>query len=235
MNTCLHCGGEFLRRPGAGRPAKYCGDRCRLARRRLASGARVPCAVCGDPRPVSWSSANTVICRPCRRRAHGLAPDQPVNAARALGLLATKDPRRGDCQHCGTPVPWTPGHRSRWKYCSEACFRKARYARGSGSRPNRATTLRGYDREHQKLRAKLLPLAYGKLCHLCGEVMEEGEALHLDHTENRTGYRGMSHAACNVLDGARRGGQAFRAKKLAKGGPHGTPTSARRRTEASAA
>jgi hypothetical protein len=47
--------------------------------------------------------------------------------------------------------------------------------------------------------------------------MLEGQKLHLDHTEDRTGYRGFAHASCNVLDGARRGGEAFRRAVLARG------------------
>jgi hypothetical protein len=31
------------------------------------------------------------------------------------------------------------------------------------------------------------------------------EDLELDHTEDRTGYRGIAHASCNARDGARRG------------------------------
>jgi hypothetical protein len=38
--------------------------------------------------------------------------------------------------------------------------------------------------------------------------MDEGELLHLDHNEDRTGYRGMVHASCNIRDGARRGAKA---------------------------
>jgi hypothetical protein len=62
-----------------------------------------------------------------------------------------------------------------------------------------------YGRQHQRIRAALLPLAYGTPCHFCGELMQPGQELHLDHTADGTAYRGMVHAACNVKDGARRG------------------------------
>ena len=90
---------------------------------------------------------------------------------------------------------------------------RRRWRNGGGSIKT-STQDRGYGREHQQLRARLLPLAYGTDCHLCGEVMLNGQDLHLDHTEDRLGYRGMAHAACNRAEGARRGGRQFRAKML---------------------
>jgi len=60
----------------------------------------------------------------------------------------------------------------------------------------------GYD--HQRIRKELLPMAVGKECHLCGEVMRQGQELDLDHTADGKAYRGMTHAACNRSDGARR-------------------------------
>lgn len=149
-------------------------------------------------------------CLPCRRKAHGLAPGETFKGALKSGRLQSAK-RRGDCHRCGVPVP--AGTR-RWKFCTEECFRKARNARGSG-KPSSAE--RGYDSEHVKLRARLLPLAYGTDCVLCGEVMNEGDRLHLDHNEDRTGYRGMAHDYCNVLDGARRGGERARQARLKNG------------------
>lgn len=159
---------------------------------------------------VGSTSRPEIICLRCRRAAHGLGPDDLVNEARTSGRLRVRRPP-GVCRRCDMPID--PESR-RNRYCSGECARKARYARGSGSAPKGSTSDRGYDSEHQKLRAALLPSAYETPCPLCGEVMEEGQRLHLDHTEDRASYRGITHARCNVLDGARRGGQAFRAKKL---------------------
>lgn len=64
---------------------------------------------------------------------------------------------------------------------------------------------RGYDRAHELEREAQLPDAYGKPCHLCGERMWPHQKLALDHTEDRTGYRGIAHASCNARDGAQRG------------------------------
>jgi hypothetical protein len=65
-----------------------------------------------------------------------------------------------------------------------------------------STTERGYGYEHQALRRALLPGAYGQPCRHCGETMQPGQPLDLDHTDDRTGYRGMAHATCNRRAGA---------------------------------
>lgn len=61
-----------------------------------------------------------------------------------------------------------------------------------------------YDHEHQRIRKELLPYAIGKVCHLCGKVMRQGQDLDLDHTPDGQAYRGLAHAECNRRDGARR-------------------------------
>lgn len=67
------------------------------------------------------------------------------------------------------------------------------------------TTQAGYGYQHQKLRQTLLADAYGRPCPHCGLPMLPGQRLDLDHTADRSGYRGMAHASCNRSDGARRG------------------------------
>lgn len=65
------------------------------------------------------------------------------------------------------------------------------------------TTERGYGKPHQRLRAYLLPRAYGTPCWRCGETMRPGQALHLGHDDrDRRIYRGMEHATCNLRAGA---------------------------------
>ena len=68
-----------------------------------------------------------------------------------------------------------------------------------------SATSRGYGKHHQAERVRQLRNAYGNPCHLCGKTMEVWQALDLDHTPDRDGYRGMAHASCNRSDGARRG------------------------------
>lgn len=59
---------------------------------------------------------------------------------------------------------------------------------------------RGYDRDHDRLRVQLAPLAYGQLCPSCGQRMLPGQPLDLMHNADRTGYLGMGHALCNQSD-----------------------------------
>ena len=75
------------------------------------------------------------------------------------------------------------------------------------------TAARGYGAAHQALRAKLLPLAYGTDCYRCGQVMLPSQELHLGHDDHdRTKYRGIEHAQCNVRAGAIKGNEARRAR-----------------------
>jgi hypothetical protein len=80
------------------------------------------------------------------------------------------------------------------------------------------TTARGYGYGHQRLRAALLPQAYGTPCPhhgvdpLCPGLMLPGQDLDLDHTDDRTSYRGMAHASCNRRAGGRKG-NAWRARE----------------------
>jgi hypothetical protein len=71
--------------------------------------------------------------------------------------------------------------------------------------PTAKAAARGYGGDHKKLRKALLPQAYGIPCYRCGQLMLEGQALHLDHTDDRAGYGGFSHADCNVKAAARKG------------------------------
>ena len=66
------------------------------------------------------------------------------------------------------------------------------------------TTKGGWGSQHQKLRKALLPSAYGKPCVRCGLPMLLGQKLHLDHNDNRTGWLGFSHAACNLRAAAKK-------------------------------
>jgi hypothetical protein len=62
-----------------------------------------------------------------------------------------------------------------------------------------------YGGRHQATRRALLPDAYGRPCPRCGLPMLPGQALDLDHTDDRVGYLGCSHAKCNRAAGARLG------------------------------
>jgi hypothetical protein len=188
---CRACGSHFV--SGYWRK-RYCSAECSQAMKEWLK--RVPCAGgCGRLilRGDGSLPAGEATCRACRARR------RPKRAPRHVPDL---------CQGgCGKAVGLDSGRR--WKYCSDECGRKARKERGySWTAPKRSSTARGYGPEHRKLREKLLPEAYGKPCPLCGFIMDESEPLHLDHTDDRTGYRGMVHASCNIRDGAKRGAKA---------------------------
>lgn len=237
FHICAQCSALFVPSNKRGRRSRFCGDSCQnrfYYERRKArpdwsprTAARtMRCAACGGDmwRAPSSRPEGIATCRACQRRAWGLPPEMSVNAAKAAGLLGS--PKRDlvvACRRCDRPLAAPSRVR---RYCSDECSRKARNARGSGKA---SPTKRGYGYAHQLLRAELLPQAYGKLCHLCDQVMGEGDDLHLDHTEDRSGYRGMTHAACNVLDGARRGGQQTRQARLERGWRPGQDPSTRRR------
>lgn len=86
---------------------------------------------------------------------------------------------------------------------------RGRKTRGASRTPraSRTTTEQGYGWEHQKARrAALLRLRDGDPCSRCQQPMYRSQArsLDLDHTEDRTTYRGLAHARCN-----RQAGQAL--------------------------
>lgn len=79
-------------------------------------------------------------------------------------------------------------------------------------------TQRGLGTAHDKERARLLPLAYGRPCPYygidpkCPGLMLEGQKLHLDHGRPRAlggrtgdGTGQIAHAGCNQRAGARLG------------------------------
>ncbi len=67
---------------------------------------------------------------------------------------------------------------------------------------------RGYGKEHnaeRKAALDALARAGSGICCIGGEPIYPGQALHLDHTPDRTAYRGLACARHNRVDGARRG------------------------------
>jgi hypothetical protein len=63
-----------------------------------------------------------------------------------------------------------------------------------------------YGWPHRRARAQALALLQpGDPCSRCGKAMHPTQRLDLDHTDDRTGYRGLAHAHCNRAAGAIRG------------------------------
>jgi hypothetical protein len=85
----------------------------------------------------------------------------------------------------------------------------------SANRPPKGE--RGYTYAYRKLRAALLPKAYGTPCYRCGLPMLRGQELHLDHDDwDRTIIRGFSHRACNLRAAAKKARAIQIAAKTAK-------------------
>jgi hypothetical protein len=59
----------------------------------------------------------------------------------------------------------------------------------------------GYGRRHRELVLRTRPQAVGMLCSRCGNPMLAESDMELDHTDDRRGYRGYSHRACNRRHG----------------------------------
>jgi hypothetical protein len=69
------------------------------------------------------------------------------------------------------------------------------------ARPHtRTTAQRGYGQQHRKLSEQMRrTMQPGTPCSRCGQPMYPEQSLHLDHDDHdRTQYRGLSHAHCNI-------------------------------------
>jgi hypothetical protein len=69
-----------------------------------------------------------------------------------------------------------------------------------------STSRRGYGPAHQARRRRLAPyVASGAVrCARCGELIAQGADWDLGHTDDRRGYLGPEHAACNRATAPRR-------------------------------
>jgi hypothetical protein len=80
-------------------------------------------------------------------------------------------------------------------------------------KPLRKTTERGYGAEHRRGYAAERERQYGRPCCRCGREMIRGQVIQKDHTDDRTGYLGWSHRACNVGASNRRRAALARARR----------------------
>ena len=102
--------------------------------------------------------------------------------AATVALKVCAEPTCPELIERGTPQGRCPTHR-------------ATHERERGTREQR-----GYDYQHRKLRERWAQrVAAGDInCARCGERISPLEDWHLDHTDDRTGYLGPSHPACNI-------------------------------------
>ncbi len=73
--------------------------------------------------------------------------------------------------------------------------------------PAKRKTSHDYGYAHRKLRETLLPRAYGTPCVRCGQPLEKGQPIDLDHNDDRRTYLGFSHSVCNRRAGAEKTNQ----------------------------
>ena len=91
---------------------------------------------------------------------------------------------------------------------------------GRGRPAKRCPVCRANDRygsAHRQARAATVDQAVGQPCARCQKPIQAGEAVDLDHADDRPGYLGYSHRRCNSSAGASRGNAmraaAYRALK----------------------
>lgn len=140
-----------------------------------------PCSACGK---LVWPTkgATSQTCRECRRKA---SPPMPRTTPVAVAGTTTT------CPKCARPFVRTKPNQT---YCWAPCIKQR-----SGKTPKAATeTERGYGKAHAKAREKArAEWQDGDPCARCGGAMRYGTPVDLDHTDDRTGYLGLSHSSCN--------------------------------------
>lgn len=79
---------------------------------------------------------------------------------------------------------------------------EAEKVRGSSSQ-------RGYGTAHKKIRASWRARIEngGVCCSICGKPIPPGSNFHLDHNDDRSGYTGATHQACNLSKAGKSSGK----------------------------
>ena len=103
--------------------------------------------------------------------------------------------------------------------------RENRTPKAKASRAKGSSTARGYGKAHRAARERALKDLRendGQPCTRCAQPMwwAQRQWLDLDHTDDRTGYRGLAHRGCN-----RRAGQAKAAAHRRRTAAQPTPRS----------
>jgi hypothetical protein len=168
---------------------------CSVCRRWSEATPDLTCAICG--RKMSRSSGSLpqgkATCQPCRRKAPTyVVPRRPFRSEVKA------------CEGCGRPYETRTRTQ---RYCSPECRAERRR-----SGEHASSSARGYGTEHQRERRRWARVVAQGIacCCLCGHPILPGTPWHLDHTPDRSGYRGVAHAVCNLSDGARRGNRMRR-------------------------
>jgi hypothetical protein len=197
-NPCAWCGTLCPPQPHQGRPRKWCSGSCRAKATRMRT-----CEECGQ----SYSGVSTT-CLPCRMKGTAKRASRRREAKRADRTERTYG--QAECPICRVVFV---RHQAQQVYCSASC-RESRRNWSYGTKAASAEE-RGYGKAHRAERARWKPIVDGgqAACCICGRWIEPGTKWHLDHTEDRSGYRGVAHAQCNLRDGARRGARRTNARR----------------------
>lgn len=159
------------------------------------------CSRCGKTRPFAEFAKDRAKktgrkswCKACDAERCRRYYEQNREARRAISRERQRPAEPRKCSTCND-LATSQHHR----YCDD-CRAKAlkRRQRRNYDRP-RPNHRYWYGRDHQKLRAALKPyVETGRfLCARCFELIAADDEWHLDHTDDRTGYLGPSHAECN--------------------------------------
>ena len=154
-DTCGRCGAAISQPSGAGRPRKYCSERCRKPRAvRSTAIAYNVCDQCGR----LWVSLPSRAQRFCSSACHGKSQR-----------------RRFVCGHCGEEFTRDGGRSGERRYCSLACFlaKKAKPGTQLSLIP-----LGAHARRERRRRSEIhwsdIAERDGYRCHLCGEKVRTG-------------------------------------------------------------
>ena len=148
---------------------------------------RGSCSACGATIQITRSSAAEPKCMPCRRGYCHWPPDAQPKPKASL-----KKTRPSGCLKCGAAKPSA----LHW-YCTP-CGELARKRSNRGG-PKLPVDQRGYGPEHRRARrAAIAAHRPDDPCARCDAPLgEDTSVLDLDHTDDRTGYLGLSHRSCN--------------------------------------
>lgn len=188
---CSTCGRLMWRGTGSLPPGEATCLDCRRALEAYVPTDRSACVGCGKTMRRSVNARGEARCLDCRRKLPSYTPKPKA---------ATFKPELRFCDYCSEPYE---AQVRTQRYCSPSC-RDARHRSGTKTG---STEARGYGAAHRRERARWAPIvARGDAtCCLCDDPIAPSDAWHLDHQPDRSGYRGVAHATCNLRDGARRG------------------------------
>lgn len=174
--SCIDCSATIEQKPGRGRARL----RCQACRRERKATPNITCCECGKGLRGGGIRLpqGEGMCADCRRHHR---PEK-------VELLL-------QCATCSRMFTTTRSHA---RYCNPQC--------SPWDKRKKPLTPRDLGARHQQIRRAFAVLVQQgtEHCCLCSEAIHPDDAWDLDHTTDREGYRGASHATCNRREGAMR-------------------------------